>query len=264
MEILRKGLLSLTFVLVCVAFLLGSDDETSDPTISGQALMTTIKSYGYQMEEHFVTTSDGYILSIYRILPKSGSQRRNRPVFLGHCLMSSGASYLQSPDSLAYLLSDKGFDVWIPHLRGTAYSRNHTSLDSCRTCRSYWDFGLEESALFDYPASIDYILNETRSDQVDFVGFSMGGTHYLMLLALKPEYNDKINFGVLLAPLVFGSKVQLPFYPNLIKNNYKRIFGFMNFLNLHVVDAFPNHTRQKFAFFDAFCNIGSLFSTFCR
>ena len=35
----------------------------------------------------------------------------------------------------------------------------------------FWDFGLDEQALFDYPAVIDYVLNHTGSEQLDFVGY---------------------------------------------------------------------------------------------
>lgn len=36
---------------------------------------------------------------------------------------------LNSPDeSLAFILSDNGFDVWLTNIRGTKYSREHRSL----------------------------------------------------------------------------------------------------------------------------------------
>ena len=55
-------------------------------------------------------------------------------------------------------------------------SKNHTHLDSCPTCSEYWDFGLHEQAIFDYSAVIDYLLNNTQSSQLDFIGYSMGTT----------------------------------------------------------------------------------------
>ena len=59
------------------------------------------------------------------------------------------------------------------------HSKNHTHLDSCPTCSEYWDFGLPEQAIFDYSAVIDYLLNNTQSSQLDFIGYSMGTTQVI-------------------------------------------------------------------------------------
>ena len=70
-----------------------------------------IRSYGYPAEEHFITTSDGYILAIHRIPHgvKEGVESKG-PVFLGHCLVGSSAIWSFGPTnfSLAYLLADAG------------------------------------------------------------------------------------------------------------------------------------------------------------
>ena len=64
-----------------------------------------IQSFGYPVEEHVVTTSDGYILVIHRIPNALGS-----PVLLGHCLVGSSATWVFGPrdNSLAYMLADAG------------------------------------------------------------------------------------------------------------------------------------------------------------
>lgn len=69
-----------------------------------------IESHGYPMEEHLVTTPDGYILKMFRI-PKPG----NEVVFLQHGLLSSSADWvITGPGkAFAYLLADAGFDVWL-------------------------------------------------------------------------------------------------------------------------------------------------------
>ena len=86
----------------------------------------------------------------------------------------------------------------MPNLRGNTYSKNHTHLESCGSCEAFWDFGIEESALFDYPEAIDYILKATGFDQLHFVGYSMATTQYLMMLSEMPAYNGKIKAGFLL------------------------------------------------------------------
>ena len=93
-----------------------------------------------------------------------------------------------------------GYDVWMMNIRGTSYSRKHLKLEDCINCDKYWNFTHHESALEDYSASIDFILQETNSTEVIFVGYSMATAQYLMLLSEKPEYNKKIKGGFLLGP----------------------------------------------------------------
>jgi len=160
-----------------------------------------IEMNGYNVEEHMVTTEDGYMLTLHRI-PNKNLNESKPAVFLAHCLGCSSAIWVMgdSDDSLAFILADQGYDVWMHNTRGNTYSKNHTHLDSCPNCSEYWDFGLHEQAIFDYSAVIDYVLNNTQSLQLDFIGYSMGTTQYFMLLAEKPDYNTKIRSAYLMGP----------------------------------------------------------------
>ena len=91
----------------------------------------------------------------------------------------------------------------MPNVRGNKYSKNHVTYDSCPTCKEYWSFGLEEPATIDYPASIDYILNVTQQKDLYYIGYSMGTSHYFMLLSEKPQYNEKIKAGIMIGPAIY-------------------------------------------------------------
>ena len=87
-------------------------------------------------------------------------------------------------------------------MRGNHYSRRHKSLNPDYD-NEFWSFSFDESARLDYPPVIDYILNVTHRQKLQFVGYSMGSTQYPILLSENPEYNEKISAGHLLGPPVF-------------------------------------------------------------
>ena len=102
-----------------------------------------IKDRGYPVEEHFVTTKDGFILNIQRI--PQGRQREtsagSKPVvFLQHGLLMDSTNWvLNSPsNSLGYILADNGYDVWLGNIRGNAYSQRHKNLE--KTQSEFWNW----------------------------------------------------------------------------------------------------------------------------
>ncbi|XP_017023200.1 lipase 3 [Drosophila kikkawai] len=165
-----------------------------------------IRSHGYPAETHEVVTEDGYVLTLFRI-PYShklkNQDKKRPPVLLQHGLFSNSDCFLCSgPDnSLAYLLADAGYDVWLGNARGNIYSRqnNLISLNS----HKFWHFSWHEIGTIDIATMIDYILDVTQFASLQYAGHSQGTTVYLVLLTERPEYNKKIKSGHLLAPCAF-------------------------------------------------------------
>lgn len=54
--------------------------------------------------------------------------------------------------------------------------------------------------IYDGPATVDYILENTGVKKLTLVAFSMGTTVSYVLLSSKPEYNEKIELLIALAP----------------------------------------------------------------
>ncbi|XP_068148595.1 lipase 3 [Drosophila tropicalis] len=209
---MRSLVIGVLFVVLCVG-LSHAETAEEDLLVSPRYCLKEIRksderirSHGYPAETHEVTTEDGYVLTLFRIpySPKLKNQNAQRqPVFLQHGLFSNSDCFLCSgPDnSLAYLLADAGYDVWLGNARGNIYSRANTliSLNSYK----FWHFDWHEIGTIDLPAMIDYILDLTGYKQLHYAGHSQGTTVYLVMLTERPEYNAKIKSGHLLAPCAF-------------------------------------------------------------
>ncbi|XP_014468917.1 PREDICTED: lipase 3-like [Dinoponera quadriceps] len=184
---------------------------------------------GYLFELHYVTTEDGYILALHRIPPSDPSKLNapnRRVVLLMHGLLGSSADWLITGRnrSIAFLLSDDGYDVWLGNVRGTTNSKNHTEL-SIQSAK-FWDFSWHEIGLYDTPAMIDYILDKTGQKKLFYIGFSQGTTQFWVLMSLRPEYNEKIKLMTALAPVAYTGHITgvlkiLSYFAYFFKGLYK-------------------------------------------
>ncbi|XP_011158633.2 lipase 3 [Solenopsis invicta] len=186
-----------------------------------------VRQNGYPFELHHVTTDDGYILAVHRIPNYSNKTIENhRVVLIMHGLLGCSMDWLITGRnrSIAYLLADEGYDVWLGNNRGTTNSKNHTTL-SIQSAQ-FWDFSWHELGMHDLPAMIDYILEQTGQQQLFYVGFSQGTTQFWVLTSLKPEYNQKIKLMSALAPVAYTGHIggilrPLSFFANIFKGFYK-------------------------------------------
>eukprot|EP00391_Amoebophrya_sp_Ameob2_P010827 CAMPEP_0178984524 /NCGR_PEP_ID=MMETSP0795-20121207/1654_1 /TAXON_ID=88552 /ORGANISM="Amoebophrya sp., Strain Ameob2" /LENGTH=693 /DNA_ID=CAMNT_0020675399 /DNA_START=96 /DNA_END=2177 /DNA_ORIENTATION=- len=152
------------------------------------------------------------------------------PVLLQHGLLDSCATWVvNEPDeSLAFLLADRGYDVWLGNTRGSTYSLEHVNLTTADA--AFWDFSFDEIALQDTPAVVDYILETVKKyARIGYVGHSQGTLQ--MFLALSSEQastasnlhtrrssssgggprrplHDKIAHYAALAPVAYASNQQ--------------------------------------------------------
>ncbi|CAG4947991.1 unnamed protein product [Colias eurytheme] len=174
----------------------------------------------YQVEEHTVQTDDGYILTMIRVLPREETTVLKRPVvFLMHGLLGSADDWLlMGPGkSLAYMLVDAGFEVWLGNSRGSRYSRRHVSKHPAQA--DFWKFSIDEIAQHDLPAMIDYVLRTSEEDKVFYVGHSQGTTAFFALASTRPEYRRKIAMMYALAPMVYMTNARSPFVRMIAPNS---------------------------------------------
>lgn len=97
--------------------------------------------------------------------------------------------------------------------RGTRNSRRHIKYQpDGRERKEFWSFSWHEIGVYDLPATIDYILEETKRTQLHYVGYSQGATAFLVMTSILPSYNEKIIWMNAIAPVAFLRNIQSIFH----------------------------------------------------
>lgn len=177
-----------------------------------------LNKYQYGAETYTVKTDDGYYLTLFRITPKQEIPQRP-VVFLMHGLLGSADDWLlMGPGkSLAYLLTDAGFEVWLGNARGSKYARRHVAKHPAQA--DFWQYSTDEIALHDLPTMINFVLKTSNQDKMYYVGYSQGTTAFFALASSRPEYNNKIIMMYALSPMVYMSNVRSPLFRLIAPNS---------------------------------------------
>ncbi|GLC38580.1 hypothetical protein PLESTM_000749700 [Pleodorina starrii] len=160
---------------------------------------------GYRLERHVVVTGDGYKLGTFRIpYGRAGpGPARRPPVLLIHGIsLASTCWVVNSPQqSLAFILADRGYDVWMMNTRGNTFSRDHVLYRDSQS--AFWRFSVDEMAKWDLRENIKYIQDTTGFSKVGLVGHSQGGTIGLMALSDDPWLAESVSVLVALGPCAY-------------------------------------------------------------
>ncbi|VDQ02594.1 unnamed protein product [Trichobilharzia regenti] len=157
-----------------------------------------ISSKGYTPQEHYITTDDGYVLCIIRILPKCDQPfsmfqlvkifciftGKQKVVFLQHGLLDSAHTWVNNlgNESLGFILSDNCYDVWMGNSRGSTYSSKHKFLKP--EDKEFWEFSWDEMGKYDLSASIKYVLDHTKAEKISYIGHSQVGAFLYELMGI--------------------------------------------------------------------------------
>ncbi|XP_073819186.1 lipase 3 isoform X1 [Musca autumnalis] len=206
------------FVIVCSCIWKPMEAVFSPYRANREIIITDavkrIRHDGFPVEQHKVQTKDGYVLTLHRIpyLQRFSDGRvrvLRRPVILllAGIYASSDAWLLNGPDnSLPYLLSRNGFDVWLGNNRGNIYSRHNVFLNASDP--EFWNFSWHEMGVYDMTAIMEFIRGYTAEKRMHFIGISQGGTVFLVLNSMLPQYNDVFKTATLLAPVAYVSNTK--------------------------------------------------------
>ncbi|XP_029153694.1 triacylglycerol lipase 1 isoform X8 [Arachis hypogaea] len=103
-------------------------------------------------------------------------------VILTYCLrMQAGyAWFLNTPEqSLSFILTDQGFDVWVENVHETRWSHGHRSYSVKN--KKFLNWSWQELALYDMAEMINYIYSVTNS-KLFIVGYSQMTTGFIQMV----------------------------------------------------------------------------------
>ncbi|KAI7841938.1 hypothetical protein COHA_004465 [Chlorella ohadii] len=114
---------------------------------------------GYPLEQHSVTTPDGYVLQVQRI-PRHGARD---VVFFQHGVLDTSLGWVSNGvvGSAAFAAYDAGFDVWLGNSRSNA-PRLHVDAD--RQGSRYWLYSINELGVYDIGAVVTHIHNTKMAE----------------------------------------------------------------------------------------------------
>ena len=78
-----------------------------------------------KFDSYYVVTSDHWRLQLHRIRsPRIFNKTYSTPVLIAHGITESSADFMMNPrsESLAFILADNGYDVFLANYRGNQFS----------------------------------------------------------------------------------------------------------------------------------------------
>lgn len=248
MEWLVRGVITCFFRIVPLSYCLdllgipqGAPAYTKEDEEMEMDTCEYIESRGFPSESHFVTTPDGYILGLQRIPSKnsvtcadgadeasnevSSRQATRGVVLLVHGFMQSSEAFIirkDSSNSLPLVLAEAGYDVWLGNNRGNKYSCKHATKKPAN--EDFWDFSLDEMIRYDMPSMIEYVIAQSRAENLTLIGFSQGTAQGFACMSSDPKLAKKVNLFIALAPVSEVRGFSNPVVDNLARARPDFIF----------------------------------------
>lgn len=221
------GLVTFIMLGTLIHWLRGLIVARSNPLPPGNSLypnndalkITTDERYylqqvGLDLEYITLVADDGQVLHLHHVIdPKELTEQRDhrKPVLMQHGLLALlGAYFSGGFNSLAYIFTKAGYDVYLLNNR-LWFQFEHKTLDgSLKHNQQYWDWELRDLAGYDLPCHVQAVLlRKPHHKKLIYIGHSQGCTQ--MTIALRnPELkhlHQLIEFIGFLCPALYPGKL---------------------------------------------------------
>ena len=147
-----------------------------------------------------------------------------------HGLLDNADTWITNEPDIApgFQMARAGFDCWFGNSRGNKYSRYHVSIP--RNDEVFWEFTWQHMADFDVPAMVDYVLQQTGKEKLVYIGHSQGTSTMFAHLADNPDFSEKLNLFIALAPIASVTNHNSPVFKLL---GDVRLAAIMQFLGVY-------------------------------
>ena len=128
----------------------------------------------YKFEPLEVTTSDGYILTMWHVWREEFATSDKGPVLFQHGGLMDASLWIHSIPNTAkfFAFADLGHHVYLSNTRGTRDSRKHLEYGQAGTDPEYWDFTWGDMSK-DVRANIEVMTQNAGSDSKGYyIGYS--------------------------------------------------------------------------------------------
>ena len=140
-------------------------------------------------EIYRTTTTDGFVLTLFRLLPKAAPATKKGAILLQHGAGMDGTDWFHSEiyidgnaDTHAlFALADEGYDVFIGNNRATPYSNvntkfpdadNLSSANYATQNKAKYDSGWYEMGQYDVPAMLTKVTEVAGVEKATYIGYS--------------------------------------------------------------------------------------------
>ena len=149
----------------------------------------------------YVETEDGWRLGIRHIHPSQPDPSK-LPVVLCHGLGLNATFWTITDDHLAQQLADRGYEVFLPDMRGSGASRKVGMVGRVNSVIRQTpmleigdgDWTVDDEVRYDVPAILAFVRERTGRERVNWVGHSLGGMLMFAFLETSPEAWRVANF----------------------------------------------------------------------
>ena len=211
-------------------------------------LLSFVKSEDYKsyiaklnlnLEEIQVVTEDRYVNNIWALTSKDEFNRNGKSIIVQHGLLDSAFTWLILEDkSIAKLLCDEGYRVYLPNMRGNQFSRSHLDYDGSLNSK-YWDFSFDEMAQYDLPSVVNLIKKRDGVEKIDYMGHSQGTLIFFLAYMNNPDFMEKnINKFIAVGTVPNINNAEHFLLPLGVKSNIAELIPVKNFM------TFPKELGQ--------------------